>query len=90
MSSLEHTDLNVDADSLLDETSLLIEASGFRPLLHLLANASDLDDQVLVCELLSDLHATGHASHLDGCAGNTSIALSVVLLDVDARVAHVR
>lgn len=49
MSRLEHTDLNIDADSLLDEASFLVEFSGFGPLLHLLADTSNFNDKILVC-----------------------------------------
>lgn len=83
---LEHTDLDVDADSLLHETSLLVEARSFWPLLHLLAHTGDLDNQVLVVKLLGDFHTSWHAAHLDGCPSDTRIALCVVLLNVDPLV----
>lgn len=90
MCSLEHSNLNIDADCFFNETTFLVETCGLWPLLHLLANASDLNDQVLVRQFLSNLHATGHTSHLDGCSGNTSIALSVVLFNINALVSDLR
>ena len=39
---------------------------------------------------MSNLHTTGHASHLDSRAGDTSIALSVVFVNVDTFVFNLR
>ena len=85
---MEHADLNVDTDGFLDKTTLLVKLGCLRPLFHLLAYTSNLNDQVLVRELLGDLHSSGHASHLDGCTSNTGVALGVVLLHIDTLVTH--
>lgn len=86
MGCLEHADLNIDTDSLFDKTSLLIEFGSLWPLLHLLADTSDFNDQVLIIELLGNLHAAGHASHFYGSTSDASVALSVVLFNVDPLV----
>jgi len=90
MGCLEHTNLNIDANSLLDKASFLVEFSGFGPLFHLLTYTSDFNDQVLISEFLCNLHATRHTSHLDSRTGNTSVALSVVLFYVDTLVTNFR
>jgi len=55
-------------------------------LLHLLTDTCDFDDQVLVSKLLGDLHTARHAAHLDGGSGDTSVALSIVLLNIDTLI----
>ena len=80
--------MDIDADGLFDETSFLVKPRSFWPLLHLLANSSDINHQVLVSELLSNFHTTRHPAHLDGSTSDTSVALCIVLLHVDALVTH--
>lgn len=45
---LEFPDLNVNADGFFEQSSLLVKLSSFRPLLHLLADTSYLNDQILL------------------------------------------
>ena len=52
----------------------------------MLTNTCDVDDQVFVIELLSDLHATRHTAHFYRSSGNAREALGIVLLNIDALV----
>lgn len=83
---LIHANLNVDRDSLLDKASFLVQSCRLWPLFHLLADSSDFNHQILVRQLLSNLHASWHATHLNRSAGDSCIALSIVLLHVDPLV----
>lgn len=75
--------MNIDTGSFLNQLALLIELSSLSPLLHLLAHPGYLDDQSLIVELIGNIESSLHVSHLDGSPGNTGIALSVMLLDVN-------
>jgi hypothetical protein len=75
--------LNVDACSFLNELALLIELCSLSPLLHLLTHSGYLDDKSLIVELIGNIEASLHVSHLDGSPGDTSIALSVMLLNIN-------
>ena len=90
MGRLKHAYLNIDADGFLNEPALLVKASSLWPLLHLFAYTSNFNNEVLVGKLLSNLHASGHASHLNGCTCDTSVALSIMLFNVDALVTDLR
>lgn len=56
------------------------------PLLHLLTHRCDVNEQILFLEILSYVDTSGNFSHLDGSTGDSSIALSVVLVNVDLLV----
>lgn len=79
----EHFYLDVDAGSFFNETAFLVEFGCFLPLLHLLTNRRDIDDDVLVVYILCNTKTSLNISHLDGCSCDASIALGVVLLMVD-------
>ena len=64
----------------------MIKTCGLRPLLHGLTDTSNFDDQVLVSQFLSDFHTARHATHLDGGTSDTSVALSVVLIDINTLI----
>jgi hypothetical protein len=52
-------------------------------LLHLLTHSGYLNDKSLIVELIGNIETSLHVSHLDGSSGDTSIALSVVLLNIN-------
>mmetsp|Transcript_21815 Transcript_21815/g.33753 ORF Transcript_21815/g.33753 Transcript_21815/m.33753 type:complete len:287 (-) Transcript_21815:2042-2902(-) len=81
-SFVEQLDLDVDTHSLLHQAALLIELSSLLPLLHLLAHAGNFDDDGLVVDVAGDAEASLDVAHLNRSSGDTSIALSVVLLVV--------
>ena len=50
------------------------------------ADTSDINDEGLFLELVSDLESALNVTHLDRSPGHSSVALLVVLLHVDRRV----
>ncbi len=83
---LEHADLYVDTGGFLNEFTFLVEFGSLSPLLHLFADSGDLDDECVVVEFVGDVESSLNVAHLDGSARDASIALSVVLLDIDLLV----
>lgn len=83
---LEHANLDVDTGGFLDKFTLLVEFGSLSPLLHLFTDTGDLDDECVVVEFVGDVESPLNVAHLDGSAGNASIALSVVLLNIDLLV----
>ena len=55
----------------------------------MLTGGCDVDNQVLLGEFVRNLEASLDVSHLDGCSGHASIALPVVLINIDVVVDRV-
>jgi hypothetical protein len=49
----------------------------------LLTHSGYLNDKSLIVELIGNIETSLHVSHLDGSSGDTSIALSVMLLNIN-------
>lgn len=80
---MEVLNLNVDACSLLNETSTLVQLSSFLPLLHLLTYRGDINDNVLVVDVSGNTEAALDVTLLNRSSRDTSIALRVVLFHID-------
>lgn len=75
--------MNVDAGSLFNESTFLVELRSLLPLLHVLADSCDFDDDVLFVDVLGDAEASLDIAHLDGSPGDAAIALCIMLLNID-------
>jgi len=84
-SSLEHLNLNVNTSSFLNKPSFLIKFGCLLPLLHLFADRSDVNNDIVIIDILSNTETSLDISHLDGSPRNTSVTLGVVLLVIDVQ-----
>ena len=83
LSCLEHFHLDVNANSLFSKTSFLIEFGSFLPLFHVFANACNFYQDIFLIYIASNTITSLYVTHLDGCSGNTSVALCVMLFHIN-------